>query len=219
MPFTRGFLLIGAFSLSWGVFTGINVVVLRQAAGMTSGVVSVGVALLIALLETLALLELVDYFFLRKGALGRRRPLFSSAAAFPGLLTGEVKFLAPHGAAGPETGHLAKVDFPVEKRQPLQSIFMWTQTAGRWHLALYLPGPEEQGNTAADLEALESCRIDVVLRDAQEQACSKIQTQLRRVPGRPGLGSDAEPVELSDPHNAATAQLIPGPRMKRYNVT
>jgi hypothetical protein len=65
MPFARGALLIASFSITWGVLAGINAVLLRTIVGDSGSVLGLGLSLGVAFLEALALMEVVDRFFLR----------------------------------------------------------------------------------------------------------------------------------------------------------
>jgi len=62
MPFTRGLLLIVSFSLLWGLFAGINLVFGRMMAGLSGGLLSSGVSLIIAFLEAIAVVAIIDLF-------------------------------------------------------------------------------------------------------------------------------------------------------------
>jgi hypothetical protein len=62
MPFAKGLLLIGIFSVAWGLVAGINAILLRVVAGIPLTVFSAIPVLVLGLLETLALVAIIDHF-------------------------------------------------------------------------------------------------------------------------------------------------------------
>ena len=72
MPLAKGLILLTYFSITCGILTAINVALLRGVGGVPAGVISVAPSLIIAFLETLALLGLVDYCFLKRSVKARR---------------------------------------------------------------------------------------------------------------------------------------------------
>lgn len=72
MPLAKGLLLIATFALTWGVFAGMNVALLRVIADLPLSALSTVASLVLAFIETLVLVELVDRRFLR-GRTGARR--------------------------------------------------------------------------------------------------------------------------------------------------
>jgi hypothetical protein len=71
MPLSKGMLLIASFALTWGVFAGMNIALLRLVAGLPLSALPVVASIVLAFLETLVLVEFVDRRFLR-GRAGTR---------------------------------------------------------------------------------------------------------------------------------------------------
>lgn len=65
MPFTKGLLLIAAFSVTWGAFAGLAQALLH-VAGMSSGTASVGLSLVVGFLAAIGALELLDRIWLQR---------------------------------------------------------------------------------------------------------------------------------------------------------
>jgi hypothetical protein len=65
MPLARGFILLTYFAITCGILTAVNAALLHKVGGVPQGIWSVAPALVIAFLETLALLALLDRYFLR----------------------------------------------------------------------------------------------------------------------------------------------------------
>lgn len=72
MPLAKGLILLTYFSITCGILTAINAALLRGIGGLPAGVITVAPSLLIAFLETLALLGLVDYCFLKRSVKAQR---------------------------------------------------------------------------------------------------------------------------------------------------
>jgi hypothetical protein len=83
MPLARGFLLIAFFSSAWGVLTGINVALLRGMVGASWGMFSLALPLVLAFIEALVLLELVDRAFIRPPKSRRTQQPSILEARFP----------------------------------------------------------------------------------------------------------------------------------------
>jgi hypothetical protein len=71
MPLLKGYILIAALSLVCGVFTGINAVLLKVAMGIEMGLASFITAMIVAIIETLLFVQMVDSVLIRRRAKSR----------------------------------------------------------------------------------------------------------------------------------------------------
>lgn len=77
MPLTKGLILLTYFSITCGVLTAINSALLQKVGGVPEGASSVVPSLAIAFIETVALLEFIDRYFIRSHTGARWREVAS----------------------------------------------------------------------------------------------------------------------------------------------
>jgi hypothetical protein len=65
MSFTKGFFVIGSFSLTWGVLAGINLALLRLVSGLALDVSMLGLSSALGLMQALVIICLLDRYILR----------------------------------------------------------------------------------------------------------------------------------------------------------